>query len=150
MVYNDSSDWLVSITSGKGPCGSVTYQEGAETISFPWEFVFGGDSIAYIDLSLVKWTNYPWAIERRTEILQRVAQEVIRQKAPDCIAELSENSIAIVKPKQPSPSKNQASPSTKTVTSCPSCTQKLRAPIDRGELMLTCPKCKHSWLWNPS
>ena len=97
MVYNDSSDWLVSITSGKGPCGGVTYHEGAATISFPWEFVSGGDSIVYIDLSFVNWSNYPWAIERRTEILQRVAQEVIRQKAPNCIAEFKENYIAIVK-----------------------------------------------------
>lgn len=39
--------------------------------------------------------------------------------------------------------------SEKIVTSCPKCSQKLRAPIDLGQLNLTCPKCKHTWMWVP-
>jgi len=45
---------------------------------------------------------------------------------------------------------NQTATAEKVITVCPNCTQKLRAPIDRGELILTCPKCKHNWLWHPS
>lgn len=39
--------------------------------------------------------------------------------------------------------------SEKIVTSCPNCSQKLRAPTHLGELQLTCPKCRHNWWWNP-
>ncbi|HEY9604539.1 MAG TPA: hypothetical protein V6C85_23240 [Allocoleopsis sp.] len=35
------------------------------------------------------------------------------------------------------------------ITLCPSCSQKLYVPSLLGELQLTCPKCRHSWLWNP-
>ena len=34
-----------------------------------------------------------------------------------------------------------------TVEPCPICGQKLRIPTDRGDLNLTCPKCRHSWNW---
>ncbi|MEP0859303.1 hypothetical protein [Trichocoleus sp. DQ-U1] len=37
----------------------------------------------------------------------------------------------------------------KVITPCPNCSQKLRAPIHLGQVNLTCPKCKHSWLWFP-
>ncbi|MEP0872702.1 hypothetical protein NDA01_23055 [Trichocoleus desertorum AS-A10] len=36
----------------------------------------------------------------------------------------------------------------KVITSCPKCSQKLRAPKNLGQLNLTCPKCKHGWLWS--
>ncbi|HEY9834099.1 MAG TPA: hypothetical protein V6D26_26335 [Stenomitos sp.] len=35
------------------------------------------------------------------------------------------------------------------ITLCPICSQKLRTPSHLGELQLTCPKCRHSWQWNP-
>jgi hypothetical protein len=38
----------------------------------------------------------------------------------------------------------------KTVTSCPKCSQKLRAPKNLGQINLRCPKCKYSWLWSPN
>jgi len=44
---------------------------------------------------------------------------------------------------------NQVPQVKKTITACPSCSQKLRAPSDLGELTLSCPKCKHSWQWFP-
>lgn len=37
----------------------------------------------------------------------------------------------------------------KVIISCPNCPQNLRVPSNRGELTLTCPKCKHTWLWSP-
>jgi hypothetical protein len=43
-----------------------------------------------------------------------------------------------------------SSQSEKLITVCPICSQKLRAPIDRGILTLSCPKCNHSWRWSPS
>lgn len=30
---------------------------------------------------------------------------------------------------------------------CPICGQQLRVPTDRGNLQLTCPKCRHRWDW---
>ncbi len=32
-----------------------------------------------------------------------------------------------------------------TIISCEYCSQKLRVPSNRGELVVTCPRCKHSW-----
>jgi hypothetical protein len=34
-----------------------------------------------------------------------------------------------------------------TVAPCPFCGQKLRIPTDRGDLKLTCPKCRRKWRW---
>ncbi len=45
-------------------------------------------------------------------------------------------------------SSSQTPQSEKTITMCPNCSQKLRAPNNLGELNLTCPKCRHSWLWS--
>lgn len=44
---------------------------------------------------------------------------------------------------------NPVSQSEKTITLCPNCSQKLSAPSNLGELKLTCPRCRHSWLWCP-
>lgn len=44
---------------------------------------------------------------------------------------------------------NQSPNTDKVVTSCPSCSQKLHAPSHLGKLILTCPKCKHRWQWQP-
>ncbi|WP_414752918.1 SMI1/KNR4 family protein [Anabaena sp. CCY 9910] len=43
----------------------------------------------------------------------------------------------------------QLSHTEKVIVICPNCSQKLRTPIDRGELRLACPKCKHNWQWSP-
>jgi len=44
---------------------------------------------------------------------------------------------------------NQIPQVEKTITACPNCSQKLRAPSNLGELTLSCPKCKHKWQWVP-
>lgn len=44
-------------------------------------------------------------------------------------------------------SPSQTTETEKVIIPCPKCSQKLRAPSNLGQLNLTCPKCKHSWLW---
>jgi hypothetical protein len=82
--------WSIEIKS-TGRSGTVEYREEAGSLSFYWEFG-GGDAVASISVGdLAKWTAaYPWAIDRRREILERVAQEVIRQKAPNCRADIDD------------------------------------------------------------
>jgi len=80
--------WSVDF-SERGRDGYVYYREPAFTITFYWEFG-GGDTVAIITPEKeAKWRkDYPWASARRQEILQRVASEVVRQKAPSCRAEI--------------------------------------------------------------
>jgi hypothetical protein len=84
--------WSVEILEG-GRSGSIGYEEPAGLISFYWEFG-GGKTVVIIWVDdLASWkTRYPWAAERRREIMERVAREVIRQKAPSCTADIDESS----------------------------------------------------------
>lgn len=95
MSHPASEQWSVEVTSS-GRSGSVKYQETLGCISFYWEFG-GGETVASIWIEdLTVWsTRYPWAVERRREILERVASEVVRQKAPTCRAEIDEQSGCI-------------------------------------------------------
>ena len=43
-------------------------------------------------------------------------------------------------------SDDQTTQPEKVITVCLNCSQKLRIPGNLGQLNLTCPKCKHSWL----
>jgi hypothetical protein len=36
-----------------------------------------------------------------------------------------------------------------TILTCLSCRQRLRVPVDRGALVLTCPVCRSRWDWSP-
>ena len=85
-----SGQWSVKIDES-GRSGSIEYRGSAGTISVYWEFG-RGDTVAIIwirDLAL--WsTRYPWAIDHRRAILERVAHEVVRQKAPSCRADIDE------------------------------------------------------------
>lgn len=85
-----ANDWRVDIAE-RGRAGSVTYVESAGHVEFSWEFG-GGDTVAilYFEDEATWRTKHPWTAERRAEILQRVADEVIRQKAPSCRAEIDE------------------------------------------------------------
>jgi hypothetical protein len=80
----------VTIT-GNGRSGRVEYAEGWRTISGCWEF--GGDDIvAIVDMgSREQWRRaHRWAIDTRPGILRVVADEVIRQQAPACMATIDE------------------------------------------------------------
>ena len=81
-------EWRVEMPLG-GRHGYIGYFEGARTALFFWEFG-GGVVVAIIHIgSPADWNRlYPWAADRRPEILQRVIQEVIRQRAPNCKADI--------------------------------------------------------------
>lgn len=88
-------DWNVECEP-VGQCGYFFYHEGSRELPFVWEY--GGDGVIVI----VRFEQpdklplrYLWAVERRREILERVAQEVIRQRAPTCVADIDEQSLCI-------------------------------------------------------
>ncbi|MES2625407.1 MAG: hypothetical protein V4628_09020 [Pseudomonadota bacterium] len=87
---NKLNNWRVKVTEN-GRCGSVLYTEPAGSLSFSWEFG-GGNTVAsiYVETEDAWRTKHPWAAERRIEILQRIASEVIRQKSPTSHAEMDE------------------------------------------------------------
>lgn len=86
------NDWSVEIVT-KGPHGSVIYREHSHTASFYWEYG-GGEVIAIVHCGLASaWSEkYPWANDRRDEVLGRVMKEVLRQKCAGCIAKMDEES----------------------------------------------------------
>jgi predicted RNA-binding protein with TRAM domain len=92
MSISASEEWSVEVVES-GRSGSIGYREAAGFISFYWEFG-GGDTVAIIWIEdLAVWsTRHPWAVERRREILERVAREVVRQRAPTCRADIDEQS----------------------------------------------------------
>ncbi|MFQ6538860.1 MULTISPECIES: hypothetical protein [Aphanothece] len=97
--------WRVEV-SGSGRSGWIRYQEAAGTLSLYWELggatSFGEDrsgedglraeSVAVIwGEAAAGWdARHPWAAGRRRAILERIAGEVIRQKAPSCHARIEE------------------------------------------------------------
>jgi hypothetical protein len=90
MDMPPSEQWSVDAVE-KGRSGSIEYREPAGRMSFYWEFG-GGGAVAIIwvgDPALWK-SRYPWAVDHRRSILERVAQEIVRQKAPSCRADIDE------------------------------------------------------------
>jgi hypothetical protein len=90
MTGRASEQWSVEITAS-GRSGSVKCHEPSGCISFYWEFG-AGDTVAIIWIEdLAVWNSrYRWAVERRREILERVAYEVVRQKAATCRADIDD------------------------------------------------------------
>ena len=77
-----------------GRDGDVRYAEGAlRAINGYWEFG-GNDVVTIVSMgSRMEWErSQAWALERRAAILRFVADEVIRQRAPTCSAEIDEES----------------------------------------------------------
>jgi hypothetical protein len=99
MTANPASDeWSVEVIQ-TGRSGSIAYRESAGLISFYWEFG-GGDAVVIISVgdSAVWSSRHPWAVGRRREILERVAHEVVRQKASTCRADIdSENGYIYIR-----------------------------------------------------
>ena len=79
------------IITEQGRSGDVIYREGEQVIQGWWEFA-GGDAIALVSMgSASEWRHgHPWAVDRRAAILRSVAEEVVRQKATGCRAEIDE------------------------------------------------------------
>lgn len=81
---------MVRITQ-QGRSGEVIYEEAGGRIAGWWEFG-GGHAIAIVSMgSTSEWRNgHAWAEARRADILRFVADEVVRQKASGCHAEIDE------------------------------------------------------------
>jgi hypothetical protein len=80
----DSVNYKVEIEqTGRG--GTITYTEDGGSLSFDWEFAIGGADVFVTTPELwdanCRGRNAAWAEGRRQEILERVAEEVRRQKA---------------------------------------------------------------------
>jgi tetratricopeptide (TPR) repeat protein len=76
-----------------GRDGYIGYHEGERTAPFYSEFG-GGVVLAIIHIGApADWNRlYPWAANRRLEILQRLIAEVIRQRELKCKADIDEKS----------------------------------------------------------
>jgi hypothetical protein len=88
--------WHVSIRqSGRG--GEIVYTEGVHEIVLWWEFG-GGDVLAIVTGPPPHtWdSEFPWTRGRRREILSRIAESVIQQKAPGRRAEFTFGDTGIV------------------------------------------------------
>jgi hypothetical protein len=75
-----------------GRDGRVRYTEGVlQIIEGYWEFG-GGDVITVVSMgSRADWQrSASWAVDRRAAILRSIADEVVRQRAPTCVAEVDE------------------------------------------------------------
>ncbi len=72
-----SDDWSFE-SKPIGQYGYFFYHEGSPEIPFYWEFG-GGDVVLIIRIEEPNkfGLRYPWAVERRREIFERVAQELI-------------------------------------------------------------------------
>lgn len=81
-------NWSVEIET-RGRDGYVYYSEGPNRVRFYWEF--GGTPRILAIISGAKpgeWDDsLPWAQGRRAEIMRRIAEAVIRQKAQECTPE---------------------------------------------------------------
>ena len=83
--------------SQDGRGGTVTYIAGTTKINFDWEFA-GGAGVAIIFIPEEKFwlahTHTP--VSARNSILTFVAKQVIGDKAPGCVYEITENCIEIL------------------------------------------------------
>ena len=88
LVDDSKNDWRVEI-SQEGRGGSVVYYEGSNAISCWWEFGGAGVvAIIYIGDAAEWEKRFAWAAERRLEITERIADEIVRRRAPTCRADI--------------------------------------------------------------
>jgi len=83
-----SDNWSVDIET-RGRDGYVYYSEDLNRVRFYWEFGGTPRIIAIITGPTPgEWdTSFPWAKGRQAEIMRRIAEGVILQKAPGCTPE---------------------------------------------------------------
>ncbi len=85
------------IDSGRG--GTIFYLENGKELPFGWEFAING-ALLFVP-SPPHWNNFcanndlPEAQNRRAEILERVCEEVVRQKAAGAKYEIGDDYISI-------------------------------------------------------
>ena len=86
----------------RGPAGVIKYSEGAERFQFDWEFGAKTTVASVYAPTPEAWASeVPWAAARRTEVLDRVGCEVIRQKCPGCTHVVHAAGIDIIEAPQP-------------------------------------------------
>ncbi|MBL7938147.1 MAG: hypothetical protein JNL43_02205 [Flavobacteriales bacterium] len=123
-----------------GRDGRVHYAEGLlHVIEGYWEFG-GHDVIAIVSMgSREEWAAaHTWALERRATILRYIADEVVRQRAPTCTAEIDVEGGAILLRQQDAGSNavpKAPSPQVKAVTFARSYS-KLKAMFGIGVLVV--------------
>ena len=103
-IQPEPGGWSVEIRED-GRNGTLLYRESAGGLSCYWEFG-GGDVLAIVDVgNEATWSReHPWAAGRRAEILERIANEAIRQKAANCRAGINERTGCIeLRPSSPQP-----------------------------------------------
>jgi hypothetical protein len=93
---HEDMDWSVTIEE-HGRDGAVFYREGDRVLRLYWEFGGGGALAIVSGPPPQDWDRtLPWTIGRRSQIMDRVAHEVIRQKAPGCKAEFGDDFATIL------------------------------------------------------
>ena len=99
-----------------GRDGNVRYSDGLRSIEGYWAFG-GGDVVTIVSMgSREEWRQtHPWALDKRVEILRFVADEVVRQRAPTCTAEIDEARGDIVLRQLVGASSKAAAPATPTL-----------------------------------
>ena len=79
-----------------GQCGYVFYHEGSHELPLYWEYG-GGDTVVIVRVEEPEkfGVRFPWAVGRQRLILERIAQELVRQQAPGSRTEIDESELAI-------------------------------------------------------
>jgi hypothetical protein len=79
-----------------GQSGYVFYHEGSRELPLYWEYG-GGDTIVVVRVEEPEklGARFPWVVGRERVILERIAQELVRQQAPGARTEIDEKDLAI-------------------------------------------------------
>ncbi|TAE62039.1 MAG: hypothetical protein EAZ89_00100, partial [Bacteroidetes bacterium] len=81
---------------GRG--GLIRYHEGSLTLKFDWEFAGGNGVVIIFVPKPAFWQQHTGLpAERRQDVLEFVAERVIRDKASGCTYEISDDAIEILK-----------------------------------------------------
>ena len=79
-----------------GRDGYIFYHEDSRELPLYWEYG-GGDVvlIVRVDAPTKLAIRWPWVVGRERRILERVARELIRKKAPTCSADIDEKNLCV-------------------------------------------------------
>ena len=79
-----------------GQTGYAFYHEGSHELPLYWEYG-GGATVVIVRVEEPEefGVRFPWAVGRQRLILERIAQELVRQQAPGSRTEIDESELAI-------------------------------------------------------
>ena len=80
---------------GSSRGGDIVYREGEHEHRFGWDLGGAGSVAATVYVpDEARWSELvPWAADRREDILERVARELKKQRAPGTRVEIGEDAI---------------------------------------------------------